>query len=117
MLFVKLQCAFHRPRVGKRESKDTSVDDGLTAGLSSDRQHRMSRISQQRHAIEAPPRKRVAITLGKFVDFIGVADQIGELDPAEIPLTIRRAGANSAMHDCAASALGRTGTSKQRTIT
>src|ERR1700738_3132193 len=31
--------------------------------------------------------------------------------------TSRRAGANRAMHDCAARALGRTGTSKQRIMT
>src|SRR5690242_13320237 len=45
----------------------------------------MGRIAQQRHPAKAPSWQRVAIHLEVFVDVSGMANQVGEIEPAEIP--------------------------------
>ena len=58
----------------KRECKDARINDRLAAGLGSNRPHRMRRVPEKRDAPEAPARERLAVVLGKFIDFIGIAD-------------------------------------------
>src|SRR5262245_6154564 len=86
LLIIDLQGTFGLRRGCKRECEDPCVHDRLTSGLRSDWTHRMRCVSEQRHATKAPARKRLTVVHGKFIDFLRLADQIGEVDPTKVPV-------------------------------
>ena len=80
----RIGLALEQPRQG------CGVEDRLRAAVAALRIHRMGGVAQQRHALEAPARQRIAVDHRIGQDLVGAADQRRHIHPVEYPILIGR---------------------------